>query len=63
SMPSLGTSNPSLTMAALALRSTERMHRDLVELHRPAAVSRPSPSVATPSVPSSPEPSSPSEHS
>ncbi len=36
SMPSVGTSNPSLTMAALALRSAERIHRDLVELHRPA---------------------------
>jgi choline dehydrogenase-like flavoprotein len=36
SMPSVGTSNPSLTMAALALRSTEQIHRDLVELHRPA---------------------------
>ncbi|MFF2119144.1 GMC family oxidoreductase [Kitasatospora sp. NPDC058184] len=41
SMPSLGTSNPSLTMAALALRSAERMHRDLLELHRPAAVAPP----------------------
>lgn len=30
SMPSLGTSNPSLTMAALALRSAERIHRDLL---------------------------------
>ncbi|MDH6124026.1 GMC oxidoreductase [Kitasatospora sp. GP82] len=28
SMPSLGTSNPSLTMAALALRSADRMHRE-----------------------------------
>jgi len=35
SMPSIGTSNPSLTMAALALRSAEQIHRDLVELHRP----------------------------
>ncbi|MEU3562181.1 GMC family oxidoreductase [Kitasatospora sp. NPDC006786] len=41
SMPSLGTSNPSLTMAALALRSAERMHHDLLELHRPAAVAPP----------------------
>ncbi|MFF2142449.1 GMC family oxidoreductase [Kitasatospora sp. NPDC058190] len=63
SMPSLGTSNPSLTMAALALRSAERMHRDLVDLRRPAAVSRPSPSVASQPVAFSPEPSSPSEHS
>jgi len=36
SMPSVGTSNPSLTMMALALRSAEQIHRDLVELHRPA---------------------------
>lgn len=35
SMPSIGTSNPSLTMAALALRSAEQIHRDLLELHRP----------------------------
>jgi choline dehydrogenase-like flavoprotein len=35
SMPSIGTSNPSLTMAALALRSAEQIHRDLIELHRP----------------------------
>ncbi|WP_245872203.1 GMC family oxidoreductase [Streptomyces alboverticillatus] len=40
SMPSMGTSNPSLTMAALALRSGERIHRDLRELHRPATVGR-----------------------
>ncbi|MEU5190325.1 GMC family oxidoreductase [Streptomyces klenkii] len=38
SMPSMGTSNPSLTMAALALRSSERIHRDLTAAHRPAAV-------------------------
>ncbi|GAB2700960.1 GMC family oxidoreductase [Kitasatospora kifunensis] len=30
SMPTVATSNPSLTMAALALRSAERMHRDLL---------------------------------
>ncbi|MFJ9696992.1 GMC family oxidoreductase [Kitasatospora sp. NPDC101183] len=41
SMPSLGTSNPSLTMAALALRSAERMHQDLLELRRPAVVTDP----------------------
>ncbi|MFE5870886.1 GMC family oxidoreductase [Streptomyces roseifaciens] len=41
SMPSMGTSNPSLTMAALALRSSERIHRDLTEAHRPAAVGPP----------------------
>ncbi|MFW5418750.1 GMC family oxidoreductase [Nocardiopsis sp. CNT-189] len=33
SMPSIGTSNPTLTMAALALRSAERIHQDLAELH------------------------------
>lgn len=38
SMPSIGTSNPSLTMAALALRSADQIHHDLVELHRPAHV-------------------------
>jgi len=35
SMPSIGTSNPSLTMTALALRSAEQIHRDLMDLHRP----------------------------
>ena len=39
SMPSVGTSNTSLTMAALALRSAEQIHRDLVELHRPVNLS------------------------
>nr|BAM98987.1 putative glucose-methanol-choline oxidoreductase [Streptosporangium amethystogenes] len=34
SMPSLGTSNPSLTMAALALRSAEHMHRELLSRRR-----------------------------
>ncbi|MEV7007471.1 GMC family oxidoreductase [Streptosporangium sp. NPDC051022] len=34
SMPSLGTSNPSLTMAALALRSAEHMHRELSSRRR-----------------------------
>ncbi|MFD9689014.1 GMC family oxidoreductase [Kitasatospora sp. NPDC059146] len=53
SMPSLGTSNPSLTMAALALRSAERMHQDLLELRRPAALSPP----RTPVPPSFSEPS------
>ncbi|WP_354644814.1 GMC family oxidoreductase [Kitasatospora camelliae] len=38
SMPSISTANPSLTMAALALRSCDRIHRDLLALHRPAAV-------------------------
>ncbi|MFI5843021.1 GMC family oxidoreductase [Catenuloplanes sp. NPDC051500] len=34
SMPSLGTSNPSLTMAALALRSAAHMDRELRALHQ-----------------------------
>ncbi|MFI0977174.1 GMC oxidoreductase [Streptomyces sp. NPDC021093] len=41
SMPSIGTSNPTLTMAALALRSAERIHRDLAELHQPVTVAGP----------------------
>ncbi|MFG3053987.1 GMC family oxidoreductase [Kitasatospora sp. NPDC048239] len=45
SMPSLGTSNPSLTMAALALRSADRIHLDLLALGRPVSLSpaRPAP--------------------
>lgn len=35
-MPTVATSNPSLTMAALALRSTEAIHRDLLARHRSA---------------------------
>lgn len=38
SMPSLGTSNPTLTMAALTLRSAEQIDRDLA---RPRPVTRP----------------------
>ncbi|MFF8957348.1 GMC family oxidoreductase [Streptomyces sp. NPDC014894] len=38
SMPSLGTSNPTLTMAALTLRSAERIHRELTERHRALAL-------------------------
>ncbi|MEV7028278.1 GMC oxidoreductase, partial [Kitasatospora sp. NPDC093558] len=41
SMPSLGTSNPTLSMAALALRSAERMHLDLLDLRRPPTVGAP----------------------
>ncbi|MEU6671178.1 GMC family oxidoreductase [Streptomyces sp. NPDC046727] len=41
SMPSLGTSNPTLTMAALALRSAEQIHRDLAALHQPVTVAAP----------------------
>ncbi|MER6360670.1 GMC family oxidoreductase [Kitasatospora sp. NPDC001527] len=50
SMPSLGTSNPSLTMAALALRSADRIHRDLTALRRPVPLTATAPS-------SSPDPS------
>lgn len=48
SMPSLGTSNPSLTMAALALRSADRAHHDLTVLRGPAALTAPRPSVPSP---------------
>ncbi|MFB7379824.1 GMC oxidoreductase, partial [Kitasatospora purpeofusca] len=44
SMPSLGTSNPSLTMAALALRSADRAHHDLTALRGPAELTAPRPS-------------------
>ncbi|MFE3068570.1 GMC oxidoreductase [Streptomyces sp. NPDC059247] len=40
SMPSLATSNPTLTMAALALRSAERVESDLTARDRRAAVGR-----------------------
>ena len=39
SMPSLGTSNPTLTMAALTLRSAEQIHRDLLRAHSAVTVS------------------------
>ncbi|MEU0990021.1 GMC family oxidoreductase [Streptomyces sp. NPDC005953] len=39
SMPSLGTSNPTLTMAAITLRSAERIHRDLTALNGPIRLS------------------------
>ncbi|WP_441251406.1 GMC family oxidoreductase [Kitasatospora sp. McL0602] len=38
SLPTVATSNPSLTMAALALRSADRIHRDLLTDHRPATL-------------------------
>ncbi|MCX5208894.1 GMC family oxidoreductase [Kitasatospora sp. NBC_00240] len=41
SMPSVATSNPSLTMAALALRSAGRIHRDLLARHRPVPLRGP----------------------
>ncbi len=43
SHPSLGTSNPTLTMSALALRSAEQIHRDLAALHQPVIVRVPAP--------------------
>ncbi|MBV2155343.1 GMC family oxidoreductase [Kitasatospora sp. SUK 42] len=59
SMPSLGTSNPSLTMAALALRSSDRMHRELLELNRPVAI--PAARTTAPPPPRTPAPPSSSE--
>ncbi|MBE1536696.1 GMC family oxidoreductase [Actinomadura algeriensis] len=41
SMPSIGTSNPTVTMAALALRSADHIDRQLAGLHRPAALRPP----------------------
>ncbi|MET9607853.1 GMC family oxidoreductase [Streptomyces sp. NPDC006512] len=38
SMPSVATSNPTLTMAALALRSAERVEADLAERDRPVTL-------------------------
>ncbi|MGY0459538.1 GMC family oxidoreductase [Kitasatospora sp. cg17-2] len=49
SMPSLGTSNPSLTMAALALRSADRAHHDLTALRGPAVLTAPRPPLPVPS--------------
>ncbi|MEO3975610.1 GMC family oxidoreductase [Streptomyces sp. CAU 1734] len=51
SMPSLGTSNPTLTMAAITLRSAERIHRDLTGSRR-VTVRPPGPGrVPEPAVP------------
>ncbi|GAA2257249.1 GMC family oxidoreductase [Streptomyces amakusaensis] len=52
SMPSLGTSNPTLTMAAITLRSAERIHRDLTGRHR---------AIALPSLGRAPAPAVPEE--
>ncbi|MGG7574356.1 GMC family oxidoreductase [Streptomyces sirii] len=41
SMPSVGTSNPTLTMMALALRSAAQIHRDLVDARRPVELAGP----------------------
>ncbi|MFE9428576.1 GMC family oxidoreductase [Kitasatospora sp. NPDC006697] len=40
SMPTVSTANPTLTMAALALRSAERIHHQLAELRRPVRLHR-----------------------
>ncbi|MFB6528241.1 GMC family oxidoreductase [Streptomyces sp. NPDC056399] len=47
SMPSVATSNPTLTMAALALRSAERVEADLASRDRPAALATPPASPAS----------------
>lgn len=52
SMPSVATSNPTLTMAALALRSAERIEGDLAARDRPAALAGRAP--AGPQAPASP---------
>ncbi|MGW5419998.1 GMC oxidoreductase [Streptomyces sp. NPDC003943] len=44
SMPSVATANPTLTMAALALRSAERIEADLAARDRPVSVDSPTPS-------------------
>ncbi|MER6913580.1 GMC family oxidoreductase [Streptomyces sp. NPDC000594] len=59
SMPSVATSNPTLTMAALALRSAERVEADLAARDRPAVLtpSTPTPPTApwTPQTPQRPQ--------
>ncbi|MFF6883392.1 GMC family oxidoreductase [Streptomyces sp. NPDC012421] len=62
SMPSVATSNPTLTMAALALRSAERVEADLAARDRPVTVGRCEPTGPTgPTGPSEPTgPSGPS---
>ncbi|MBL1088882.1 MULTISPECIES: GMC family oxidoreductase [Streptomyces] len=54
SMPSIGTSNPTLTMLALALRSAAQIHRDLAAARRPVNV-RPPEGTST-ERPETPEP-------
>ncbi|MFJ9406737.1 GMC family oxidoreductase [Streptomyces sp. NPDC101393] len=51
SMPSLGTSNPTLTMAAITLRSAEQIHRDLTGRRGAVALPVPGPTA----VPATPE--------
>jgi choline dehydrogenase-like flavoprotein len=41
SMPGVATSNPSLTMAALALRSADRIEQHLTSIRRAAPADRP----------------------
>ncbi|QEU91289.1 GMC family oxidoreductase [Streptomyces kanamyceticus] len=55
SMPSVATSNPTLTMAALALRSAERVEADLAARDRPGHLTPP----PAPSAPQAPTPPSP----
>ncbi|NBE54879.1 GMC family oxidoreductase [Streptomyces boluensis] len=52
SMPSVATSNPTLTMAALTLRSAQRIEADLAERDRPATLTSHAP--RTPSTPHTP---------
>ncbi|MEU2236170.1 GMC family oxidoreductase [Streptomyces vietnamensis] len=56
SMPSVATSNPTLTMAALALRSAERIEADLAARDRPARLGPP-PTASPPTVRASASPS------
>ncbi|WP_308296301.1 GMC oxidoreductase [Streptomyces sp. ISL-96] len=48
SMPSVATSNPTLTMAALALRSCERIEADLADRDRPVTLAAPQAPGAAP---------------
>lgn len=48
SMPSVATSNPTLTMAALALRSAEHIERELAARDRPASIGSPAASIDSP---------------
>ncbi|SES05372.1 Choline dehydrogenase [Streptomyces sp. yr375] len=58
SMPSVATSNPTLTMAALALRSAERIERDLSVRDRPVGLAGPDPVAAPVAADSSDSPDS-----
>ncbi|MFJ3903760.1 GMC family oxidoreductase [Streptomyces sp. NPDC090025] len=58
SMPSVATSNPTLTMAALALRSAERIEADLTARDRPVHLGH-GPRPARPGAPGRPAPTTP----